>query len=239
MDIYVKDVPTLIGDFLGCLPALQELAKNNNVYIEEISDYKSLYSLIPKDQSIHPTNLQGKPITYTISINNAFNNAHINNWYMSQAFFKELNLYVPSTAPKAILSYDESPQNDFYFISPFARSLPPQQKWSQENWQSFVNINKDKNFRVLGNTRFDEPNFIIGDNVSDFYDRDLRTVAGVLKSSNGLISVVTGTSHLAFHLSVKNIVLNNQDMTWGRNPDAIHITTHIEQLKPITLSEYL
>jgi ADP-heptose:LPS heptosyltransferase len=239
MDIYVKDVPTLIGDFLGCLPALQRLAKHNNVYIQHSDECQSLYSLIPTSYSIYPVYMQDKPATFTVNISNAFTNASINNWYMSQAFLKEFNLPVLTTAPKADLAYNLLQQNNFYFISPFARSLPPEQKWSNANWHEFVNMNKDKKFIVLGNSKYDEHNYIIGDNVADLYDMPLTDVASRLKASNGLISVVTGTSHLAFHLGVKNIVLNNQDMTWGRNPDGIHITKNIQKLKPIELSEYL
>ena len=100
-------------------------------------------------------------------------------------------------------------------------------------------MNSNKEFIVLGNSKYDEYDFITAPNCIDFYDHSLSIVSSMLKSSNGLISLVTGTSHLAFHLGVRNIVLNNQNMLWGRNPDGIHIETDIQKLKPIELAQYV
>jgi hypothetical protein len=239
MNIYVKSVPTLIGDFLGCLPALQHLSKDNNVYIEHKQECEKLYELIPPEYSIFPIEFKNNPINYIIDISKAFDNAHKNNWYMSQAFFNELNLPVPVIAPKANIEYNYIKHNDLYFISPFARSLPPNQKWSKENWLTFIDMHPEKEFFILGNTKYDPLKFITAKNVHDYYDHSLKNVASMMKSSNGLISVITGTSHLAFHLGVKNIVLNNQNMSWGRNPDGIHIETSIQNLKPAELNKYV
>lgn len=254
MNIYVKDVPTLIGDFLGCLPTLQHLCQEHDVYIDYAEECNSLYELIPRENNIVAVRSEQRVdymATYRIDISRAFDNSHRdNNWYMSQAFFKEVDLPVPHIAPKASLEYGQTPKeklvnihietpNNFYLISPFARSLPTEQLWSKEKWEDLIKLNPEKKFLVLGNTNYNPTNYIAGENVHDYYDYPLIKVASLMQGSRGLISVVTGTSHLAFHLGVKNIVLNNQNMTWGRNPDGIHIETNIQNLKPEEVNEYL
>ena len=242
MDVLVTDIPTLIGDFLGCLPALQALAETEDVYIPHVEECEPLYKLIPNSCCVFPKHVEAikhRMPTMHIDLSEAFSDASKHNLYMSQAFFKQLGLHTPVLSPKAKLKYTQCKYTNQYFISPFARSLPEEQKWAQHQWNLFVLIHPDKQFVVLGNTTYDVPNFITGSNVRDCYDKPLTTVAGLLKASNGLISVVTGTSHLAFHLGVRNIVLNNQNMTWGTNPEGIHIRTPIQQLKPHELNEYL
>ncbi len=105
-------------------------------------------------------------------------------------------------------------------------------------WQELVNTLPDKKFCLFGNSLYDDPSFIEGDNVTSVFDQPFEVVANImLKSKEGLISVVTGISHLAFHLGVKNILLTNQNMTWGNNPEAVMIKENITFLTTDNLIE--
>ncbi len=193
-----------------------------------------------------------------VDISRAFEVADRLDLYMSQAFWIQLlghieaNLgdtdekIIAAIYPKANLGKDiqggplfrrrlpQELKNSIghdYIISPFARSLPPEQKWSQENWQKLVETFPEKSFAVFGNSLYDPHDYIKAPNVIDKYDKPFKEVCTELAlSKEGIISVVTGTSHLAFHLGVKNILLNNQNFEWGTNPDAICIRTPIPTL---------
>jgi len=170
----------------------------------------------------------------TLSSSEAFQIAAKKNYYMTQAFMEQAGLEVPKVPPKAILDYQRVELKDRvdYLISPFARSLPENQKWSIEKWKELCKVFPDKIFGVLGNSKYDERNIWQNEkNVVPLYDYHFNTVCNYFINSKALISLVTGTSHLAFHLGVKNILLTNQNMTWGNNPDAIKITDYIPNIK--------
>ena len=97
----------------------------------------------------------------------------------------------------------------------------------------------ESNFCIIGHAR-DPRNYIMGNNVSEMYNEPLVKVVNLLKSAKrGLISVVSGPSHLSFHLGVKNYLLSNQNMKWGNNPEAIRIEDHIPDLKAERVMELL
>jgi len=52
MNILIKNCPSLIGDFLGIAPALQKLAKNNNVYVDTSYEIDSLLELVSSRHNI-------------------------------------------------------------------------------------------------------------------------------------------------------------------------------------------
>lgn len=240
--IYITNKDGLIGDFLGSIPAMQALAKDHKLVVEIHPEAEKLVPLIDNpNEIIFTVNPSGGQIDKTIYSATAFPIATSNDWYMSQAFMYQLGLPVPSVPPKAKLKYDDISVPIFdYIISPFARSLPPNQKLYGSVWQDLTNSMPDKKFCVIGNTRHDDLGYLYGPNVSIEYDRPFSYVCNLLtKAKEGLISVVTGTSHLAFHLGVKNWILNNQDFKWGTNPDGISIREAIPQVTVDLLKKYL
>jgi hypothetical protein len=172
------------------------------------------------------------PVIYKLNSSDAFRRAAKYNLYMSKAFL-EISGLIPEDYghiefPKANLIYpdpiDGHPGYDF-IISPFARSLPLEQKWSEEKWKQLIDLMPNFSFLILGNSTHDKM-FIEGnDRVTYMFDQPLPIVARMMKyhCRHGLISLVTGTSHLAFHLGVTNYILNNQSMAWGTNPDGTNI----------------
>jgi ADP-heptose:LPS heptosyltransferase len=230
--IIVDNKEGLIGDFLGTIPAMQELAKDNLVIVKIHPEARGLFSLI-RDLNIEDYGhfIETQPNEYiTLSSAEAFQIASRKGYYMSQAYMEQAGLEVPIIPPKANLSYRMEEVPIEYIISPFARSLPEQQKWPQEKWQLLVDSLPNNKFLLIGNSKFDNKDFIKGSNVSSVFDLPFYILCNIFKKSKALISVVTGTSHLAFHLEVKNILLTNQNMTWGNNPDAIKITKYIPDI---------
>lgn len=230
----------LIGDFLGTIPIMIELAKRDPDGAIAIihPEAKHLFDMIP---SIHRINrlpddivafAAGSEANHQIlNISEAFRISHERNLFMSQAHFAYLGMPVPETPPKAELLFPfiEVPEFD-YIIAPFSRSLPPNERWPQERWQSFVDSMPGSTFCIIGHDR-DARNYIKGANVTEIYNEPIVKVCNLLKTARkGLISVVSGPSHLAFHLGVKNYLLTNQNMTWGNNPDAVKITWPIPAL---------
>lgn len=222
----------LIGDFLGTIPAMQALAQQDRLIVEIHPNAQAIVPIISNPLNIiFTTQPSGHSINVVLSSQEAFQIAVQNNWYMTQAFLAQASLDIPTTPPKADLIYSAvaSPEADF-ILSPFARSLPPNEKWSQAEWQRLVDMQPHLTFCLIGSSK-DDPNFIKGHNVKVELGRPFNFICQLLKSSKGLISVVTGTSHLAFHLGVKNYLINNQSMLWGTNPDAVNIRTDIPKLK--------
>lgn len=235
--ILIDNKEGLVGDFLGTIPAMQKLSEDDTVIVKVNQEVEGLFELIKnkdlvnfKELSYDYSDQFHKEIT--LSSSGAFTLASQNNWYMTQAFIKQAELEVPEVPPKARLRYESvlALHPIDYLISPFARSLPLDQKWQRENWQALVNKFPDKTFGVLGNYKYDDPMYVNGKNVHLFYSLSFDVLCKLFKSATALISVVTGTSHLAFHLGVKNILLTNQGMTWGNNPDAIKLTEYIPNI---------
>ena len=237
--IYLDQPDGLIGDFLGTIPAMIHYAKQDDVEVKIHPEARQLLKLIPKKYDIKE--FDGRVVAKTaykelhyFDVSKAFALAQEKGLYMSQAHFGVLGLPIPEVPPKAELEFPETrwPRVD-YIISPFARSLPPEQKWSIENWQQLINELPEYEFAVVGSSLHDEKGQLTGKNVLEYYDHPFVDVCNLFKNSeHGLISVITGTSHLAFHLGVKNYLLNNQGKYWGVNPDAINITDEIPYLKP-------
>jgi len=238
---YIQNKDGLIGDFLGSVPAMQELGRRDKLVVQIHPEALKLVPLIYNPDGIVFTEIATGQVSHTIYSATAFQIATAKNLYMSQAFFEQVGLEIPLVAPKADLRLIEvhTPTYD-YIISPFARSLPSSQKLPKSEWKQLVDSMPNKKFCVIGTTVHDDPEFIVGPNVETRFDMDFNYVGSLLRNATkGLISVVTGTSHLAFHLGVKNWILNNQDFAWGTNPDGVSIRDHIPALFGEKIREYL
>jgi hypothetical protein len=225
MNLLIKNMPALIGDFLGVAPSLIQFSNYNDVFVDNADNLNGLTDLLPikifQNQEIHKT--------IFVDMDSAFKRASQYNWYMTQAFMDNLGMPVPSIPPKAKLIFDKEEVESYdYLLSPFSRCLPESDKLPVHVWQDFVNKFPAK-YALLGNSKFDDPNFIQG--VTPVFDLPFSKVCNLYEKCKALISVVTGTSHLAFHLGTKNILLVNQNMTWGTNPDALCIRKRILTIK--------
>lgn len=233
--IYINNYEGLIGDFLGTIPAMQKLAEKDEILVKIQPDIEGLFNLIKNDRIKGTFESMTDKNFIKISNVEAFKESGRLNCYMSSAFMVTAGLEYPKQPPKAKLHYE---MNSFtlpigpidYLISPFARSLSEDNKWQREKWQELVKKLPNKTFGVLGNYKYDDPMYINSPNVQNFYSLSFDVLCRLFKNSGALISVVTGTSHLAFHLGVKNILLTNQTMAWGNNPEAIMITDQIPEL---------
>lgn len=237
--ILIDNKEGLIGDFLGTIPAMQRLSEIYPCVVNVHHEIIGLFDLIKNSRLLNRAEQVGEDwdnlnhmekITFTSG--EAFQIAAKKGYYMTQAFMEQAGLEVPKIAPKAKLNYDEPKEKlDYYIISPFARSLPPEQKWPVKKWIELINSLPNSKFILVGNSKYDDyKDFIYCKNLIIKLDSPFHIVCKLFKGSKGLISVVTGTSHLAFHLGVKNIVLTNQGMTWGNQPDAIKIITYIPDI---------
>lgn len=255
MSVLITNPEGLIGDFLGSIPVMQEIALRHDgadVVIHE--EVEGLFNLIPEDYKLRRVVDTGSPRMfgkeeshegyYNISSSQAFGIGCQAGLYMSQAHFKYFGFDVPEKAPKAHLKYT---YNSFHsnkvcdvLVSPFARSLPEDQKWPKEKWFNLFSSNPLVKFGVLGNSKHDDPHYFVEKlegktylslgNVVNVFNTPFEMLCGIFKDTGILISVVTGTSHLAFHLGVKNILLSSQQMSWGNNPDAIRINKHVPDI---------
>ncbi len=230
----------LIGDFLGFIPVIAALAKQDELHLAIHSESEELYELIPKKWNISKQQQIHYDKVLKLDAYEACNISHIHNYYMTQAHFAYLGLPVPHTPPKAELNYPvvDVPSFD-YIIAPFSRSLPDEQRWPGSYWQQLVELMPQCSFCMIGHAR-DDHHFITADNVTGMFNEHFVTVINLLKKARqGLISVVSGPSHLAFHLGVKNYLLTNQEMAWGNNPDAIQVRDYIPALSATKLLSIL
>lgn len=223
-----------MGDFLGVLPVMIQLSKQDLLHVNIHPESLPLFHLLPKKYRImlqeREEALYGRKLE--IDILKAFALSHQYNCYMSQAHFPCLGLPLPPVPVKAELEFEamNEPVYD-YVLAPFSRSLPPQQRWAQAQWQRLVQLLPEKSFCIIGHAR-DEKDFVTGDHIAHLYNASMVKLINVLKKARGgLISVVSGPSHLAFHLGVRNYLLTNQPMTWGINPEAVKICDPIGALK--------
>lgn len=224
----------LIGDFLGVMPVMGALRNQGPLEVAIHPEAEALFRLMRSDLDIRLQ--QRDEAAYSrvlnLDISAAFTLSHQRNYYMSQAHFACLDLPVPAVPPKAALEFDAVPVPACdYVLAPFSRSLPPRERWPRAEWQALVELMPDKTFCLIGHDR-DDRNFLRGDNVHPFFGQPLAALMSLLKSArHGLVSVVSGPSHMAFHLSVRNVLLTNQHMTWGNNPEAVQIWDPIPTLR--------
>jgi len=210
----------LIGDFLGTVPVMQVM---NATYIispqmKELASmaqikYRTSDGFYDKAFDLH------KAFTYAAS----------NNLHMIQAFFWDMDLAVPTDIPKPKLHVipEKAPKVD-YVLSPFSRSLPEDQKWPQERWNELCELLPHKSFALIGSWE-DDYYYITAPNCMNIFGRRMNYVCNLLCNATALISVVTGTSHLAYALGVKNYLFFNQG-AWGKNPDAVLFTDPIPNI---------
>lgn len=242
--ILIDNQEGLIGDFLGTVPAMQKIATVHKCLVKVRSEVKGLFDLVKSDrlQDIEKVDTGFMDVNqlhkFTFNSSSAFTTSAKYNCYMSKAFMINVDLEDIEEIPKARIKFIgtqiEKPFD--YCISPFARSLPEEQKWPVEKWKELVESRPDLKFALFGNSKYDNKEYLVADNVTTIFDKPFNEVCNILVNSRGLISVVTGTSHLAFHLGRKNVLLTSQTMAWGNNPDAIQIKKPIEQ---ITVEEVL
>jgi hypothetical protein len=206
----IKNDNDLIGDFIGTIPAMQALdvtyiIKPNMVELATMAGIK--YTTVQQDYE------------KAFDLHRAFALSCKNNLHMIQANFVELDLPAPCNIPKPELIIREEQTEIFdYVLSPFSRSLPEDQRWQREKWQELIN-STDKTFALIGGP-YDDENYLTG--CVKIFNKPLNYICNLLLNSKGLISVVTGTSHLAYALSVKNYLFCQQG-AWGKNPEAVQL----------------
>lgn len=219
---------SLVGDALGTFPLLQQLnATYGGIEVMIWHEIQPLYSLIPE---IKTTSVIGPKHDVELDLHAAFRTG----LYMTQAYAQQVGLATPAYAPKAKLNVINNISARFdYLLAPFSRSLPPEQKWGMENWLELCRLMPDKKFGMFGSKVHDQMPADVPHNLTLIFGQDWNTVCSLMQNvREGVISVVTGLSHLAFHLDVKNYVLTNQGGpgTWGVHPDAISIQNKIPTL---------
>lgn len=230
----VKNDIGLIGDVLGTFPVLQQLNKDHedfSVIVNE--DAKWLYDLVP-EIAICTCPKWDKEL----NLSGAFTMSHQHNLYMSQAHYPFMGYAIPEHPVEAELTVKRIYVNEFdYVIAPYGRSAPSEQKWAMDNWFELAKSMPDKTFALLGNSKHDYIDIAyLPSNVYYRFDLDVHELCNILlASTQGCISIVTGISHLCYHLGVKNYLLANQNMTWGKNPEAVLIEDHIPTLSVKTV----
>lgn len=229
----------LIGDFLGTLSIIIELAKRNpnNLSVYFNSSMHGIIDMIPKKYNINILFEEPQTYDFKLDIHEAFKYSGIHITHMTQSYFHQCGLETPPNPVKPELEFPDfleiETNNIDYILAPFSRSLPDNQRWSKENWNQLVNQMFDKNFLLLGNSKHDDINFIDAPNVKIMFDKPLNQVAYVLKNSKAkLLSVVTGISHMSYALDVPTVLFWNQGQigNWGDNPDAYHLTKYIPDI---------
>lgn len=215
----LKNDIDLIGDFLGTIPAMVELSKQEPLHVIINDKVEGLFDLIPKKYGIK--RVYDKPYDKAFDLHAAFKLASIENLHMIQSYFPFVGLPIPNNIPRPELEFDKTePCTKYdYILAPFSRSLPPEQLWQQEKWVELVKSMPDKQFILFGNSKYDT-NFINEPNCVSVFDRPFDVVCNLIQQSKAVISVVTGISHLCFALDKTNYLFFNQGL-WGKNIDAI------------------
>lgn len=219
----------LIGDFIGTIPAMQDLAKTTDLEVIVKDSVKELFDMTGLKRSVKANE------DISFDLHAAFALADRNNLHMIQANYAYIGLGIPKNIPRPQLFFkqEQTPVFD-YLLAPFSRSLPKDQLWN--SWTDLVRAMPEKTFALLGNGAFDNRDLINEPNCSIQFNNSMNHVCNLMANArHGLISVVTGISHLAYALNVTNYLFVNQG-TWGKNPEAIYFDKHIPD---ITIEEVL
>ena len=233
--IKINMLDGLIGDFLGSVPAVQRFASRTDVCCTHHPEVRHLFEMTGLKEykdSYHISKEISIGCTY------AWNIAIPKGLHMTQAYFPLVGLDIPDEPVKAEINVPKNVVRAYdYIIAPFSRSLPEGQKVIVEEWQRLVDMLPDKKFCIIGSDS-DPEWFVTGRNVTACYGQPLSFVLNLIQHArDGLISVVSGPSHMAFHLGVKNYLITNQVMAWGNNPDAKKIIHYIPDIRAEQIKE--
>jgi hypothetical protein len=238
--VTIENPVTPIGDALGTVPAMLAVAKNcqeNGEHLRVRWTPNPLaywaYNLMPKKYDVEwilSDDALENP-THQINLTTTAHYSSQHGLYMTQGFFKDVGLPIPSTPPRAELEVDESTKVGILGdvgLSPFSRCLPTHEKWPQQQWQRLVDAFPDVRFLLYGDERYDDPRYVTGPNVIPFFGYTVQQlVISIRDLPKCVISVSTGTSHIAHAVQQKNILLISQG-PFAKNPDAIKIERHVE-----------
>lgn len=219
----------LIGDAVNQYGILRDLSIKHDGIELLTANSEWFYELLPKDLNIKFIKSAGMG-AQVIDMLKAYDLSRECNLHMSQAYHAQFGLPVPCNPIKPELVFEQLhvPVYD-YILAPHSRSLPPKEKWDAEKWIELAQELEEQGNSVcfFGNSLFDKE--FIGFN--NEYDRPMVEVLNMIKACNeGVISVVTGISHLCYAVGAKNYVMCNQLNKWGLNPDCIHIKKYIPEL---------
>ncbi|MCW3111390.1 MAG: hypothetical protein JWQ09_5896 [Segetibacter sp.] len=226
----INDVE-LIGDLLNTIPVMIELSIiNNGLEVKHIGEKsKWIYPLIPKKYNINLVDIVDNN-AIKIDMLTAFDSSQILNSHMSISYHAQFGLPVPTNPIKPELEFEVLPVPVYdYILCPHSRSLTDKEKWDAEKWIELAQELEEKGYSVcfFGSSLYDKE--FIGFN--NEYDRPMVEVLNMIKACNeGIISVVTGISHLCYAVGAKNYVMCNQLNKWGLNPSAVHIKKYIPEL---------
>lgn len=247
---FINDIE-LMGDAIGSIPLMVELSQSEYPLFVA-SRNTQIYDMIPSRWGIktifdmHLIDMFLGSVRKT-NLPEAFKFG--NTLHMTQAHFAQFGLPVPEKPIAPELDLGPEP-DDFreqcpcdFLIAPFSRSLPVEELWPLPNYHELA-FRLGKSFTALGSYKYPHENISMfnvkyqGNSwINDFYDHPLKTVGHVMKKARyGLISVVTGPSHLAHALQVPNIQFTVQG-PWGENPDATHIRPKTNDIRDVTVDE--
>jgi len=232
--LVVRNDNDLIGDFIGTIPAMQELAKGAPMEVHcgvSMFELLSMAGLKPHAEWRRHQWTPDERGDLAFDLHAAFKLAAKDNLHMTQANFHAVGLPIPPkpVRPSFVVRRIAQPYFD-YILSPFSRSLPENERWPKEYWRQLVDLMPSRQFAVIGGDNDDHD--YIPNATTSLFGHHFTCVSNLLKEARyGLISVVTGTSHLAHALGVRNFLFCNQG-PWGKNPDAIVFEGNIPSITP-------
>lgn len=221
----------LIGDLVNTLPVMTDLSNKYEGLrvMQSLDEGKWIYPLIPKDKNISLVP-EDNVCSLMMDLVAAFKFGSENDQHMSQCHHHLFGLPTPARPirPKLEVPDIDVPIYDYIF-APFSRSLPADQKWPIKNWIELLTDLTRVGFRVavFGNSKYDSP--LEFGSYSEFDRPMIEVLSMIKKCRQGVISVVTGISHLAYAMNTKNYLFCNQG-AWGKNPDAICLETYIPKI---------
>lgn len=210
----------MIGDCVNTFGILRDLSKIEPLEVKHSAEAKWFYDLLPKELNIKSVD-EVDDNAIELDLIGAFRYSEGYKYHMSQCYHQQFGLPTPSQPIKPELDVPniEVPIYD-YILTPFSRSLPEYQKWGLHRWQELSwDLNKNKySTCIFGNSLYDPK--INGLQME--YDRPMVEVLNMIKKCRkGVISVITGISHLSYAMDAKNCLLSGQGVTgWGINPNA-------------------
>jgi ADP-heptose:LPS heptosyltransferase len=221
----VNNPNTLIGDFIGTIPAMNTLHEKYPD-VEFISPMPELFDMTGLKRS------ESTVFDISFDLHAAFALASRENLHMIQANYPFVGLVPPLDIPRPKLNVKPTEIKSFdYIIAPFGRSAPAHEKWDMKNWYSLMKSQPDKTFCIIGNSVFDSLDWSQQiPNCTAWFNLSMNDLCNLLMNAkHGCISIVTGISHLCYALNVPNYVLFNQGM-WGKNPEAKLIEKNIPDI---------
>jgi ADP-heptose:LPS heptosyltransferase len=236
--IHVHTLETLLGDSIAQVPFLREISKADTVRLTG-RFHRGIPPLMEGMQVVFDPEGSKDGAAITLNVQDALRVCHQTKLHMAQCYFKIHNMPVPEMPFDLALKTEPCDLPPGILVSPFSVSGNPSNKiWPHERWvqvvQEIQRLGLGDRAYVLG-AGSDLPAAYVGAGIEPVFDRPLTQVLDLMRKSPLLLTIDTGTGHLAHLGGVRRHVMVYPNCLPGKFAES-SLAVHVRGPRPAEIT---